>query len=263
MCGCKWDGHSMQQLLEHGGSVTCTWWTWCSLMWRIHGLSGFPVKKIGAAGRWTLHDLTLIFEKTVNHRMKPAVIWLFACLKFSGEDFQFGVSGLHGISWCYLSQWYSPNICCLSKRIGVPKCRWSWISKCWFWEGFLLKWWSACQVKLLRLVFSPLWVHFFFQKSEAGQSIGIKPWNMYKKVSSFAVPCTAQKFWSWSLLPGKVCPYSWCCPWFLDRRRRWVQNASVEKIGSSVGDSTVSTDEPWRVDWDLGRCWFHVGNLTA
>ena len=42
---------------------TCTWWTWCSLMWRIHGLSGFPVKKIGAAGRWTLHDLTLIFEK--------------------------------------------------------------------------------------------------------------------------------------------------------------------------------------------------------
>ena len=103
----------------------------------------------------------------------------------------------------------------------------------------------------------------FFQKSEAGQSIGIKPWNMYKKVSSFAVPCTAHKFWSWSLLPGKVCPYSWCCPWFLDRRRRWVQNASVEKIGSSVGDSTVSTDEPWRVDWDLGRCWFHVGNLTV
>ena len=31
----------------------------------------------------------------------------------------------------------------------------------------------------------------FFQNSEAGQSIGIKPWNMYKKVSSFAVPCTA------------------------------------------------------------------------
>ena len=49
------------------------------------------------------------------------------------------------------------------------------------------------------------------------------------------------------------------------------------KNGSSVGDSTVSThipphkkndgffdrDEPWRVDSDLGRCWFNMGNLTV